>query len=107
MPGPLPPFRPGSTARQIAGSHLHIAITGVEGNGKTGCANSIPHAAHVDLIVAIGAVLVFDLHHQDVAAFRDLQRRQLPPQFIQVALHILQEIRVSGADGSSGSVSSQ
>ena len=81
-----------------AGHHVAAAIGGEERDFKAGGAIHVADLAHVNVIGAVAAVFIFDLHHDDGAAMGDLQGSELVAEFFQIGAGGREEARVLTAD---------
>ena len=75
--------------------NLSASVTREKWHLEAGRAERVVNRAHVLLVVAVAAVLVLGLHHQDRSALRDLQRREHLADLGEIALRRLQVLGVS------------
>ena len=88
---------------QSSGGQFIAAIGGVEQRfAEARALECGKNALQVNLVIAKRAVFVLDLHRQNWAAARDLQRRQFPAQALQPALGREQEFLVGAAQNHAG-----
>ena len=71
-----------------------VALEEREVRGLPCCANNVAHGAHVRLVLAIGAIFVLHLHHDDGTAFLDGEVTQLLCQLRLELLGALHEERI-------------
>ncbi len=74
--------------KRAAGEHeIGGAVGGEQRHGDSARAHAVPKVGKVFLVVAVAAVFVFYLHHQNVSALGDLMRLQKRHQAVIEGVH--------------------
>ena len=73
-------------------------IAGEEGHVETGILEDLAEFPHINRVVAVGAVFVFQLGYQDRSTFGDLQWTQHASDFIELGGGGFHEIRILAAE---------